>query len=138
MLEEFQKVAVHGLIKREGKYLITHRSLEENWKPGEWDIPGGTVEFGELDPKKALDREIVEETGLRVKIGSLLHLYSSMSNSQRHQFQFVYACEYQSGEIKLNPKDHSEYKWTTIEEMAQFPMIAFLKSLYDEVLVKNI
>lgn len=137
MTKPFQKIAVHGLIKNKGKILLTHRSKLNDWKPGEWDIAGGTVEFGELDPKASLAREILEETGLVVKINNIIHLYSSLSGSLRHQFQFVYDCDYVGGEVKLDPNEHDEYKWVKIIEMKDLPLIAFLKSLYIEVLTKR-
>jgi 8-oxo-dGTP diphosphatase len=138
MTKPYQKNAVHGLIKNGNKYLITRRSKVNDWKPGEWDIAGGTVEFGELNPKEALAREILEETGLVVKIGNLIHLYSSMSGPLRHQFQFVYECDYQGGDIKLDPEEHEEFRWVSVEEMGKLNLIAFLRSLYDEFLKTSI
>ncbi len=134
MADQFQKVAVHSLIKNGDRYLVTRRSQLNDWKPGEWDTPGGEVEFGELNPKEALAREVFEETGLKVRIGKLLHLYSSQSNPSRHQFQFVYECEYVDGEVKLNPEEHDEFRWVRPDEMEKMPLIAYLRSLYEEEL----
>ena len=134
MVEQYQKVAVHGLIKDGDRYLVTRRSQLNDWKPGEWDTPGGSVEWGELVPEEALAREISEETNLEVKISGPIHLYSSLSDSHRHQFQLIYACEYQGGEIHLNPEEHDEYRWVTLKEMGELPMIAFLADLKERTL----
>lgn len=131
MPEQHQKVAVHALIKRDGKYLLTRRSQLNDYKPGEWDIPGGSVEFSE-DPQKALEREVDEESKLKVKIGKPVHIYSHVSNLNRHQFQIIYECEYLSGEVKLNPEEHDQAAWSTWEEMAQLPLIAFMQSFIDK------
>ena len=131
-----QKIAAHGLVKRNDKYLITRRSLVNDYKPGEWDVPGGTIEFGE-DPIKALKREIVEESGLKVEIKGPLYLYSYMSNPKRHQFQIVYECKYLKGDVKLNPREHDKYLWATSSEIAKLSKIAFLKGLYNDYLHKN-
>lgn len=138
MAEQNQKVAVHGLIINGDKFLITKRSALNDFKPGEWDIPGGSVEFGEEDCEAALNREIAEETGLKVKVGKLLHLYSFLSGPERHQFQFIYECIYAGGDVVLNPGEHDEYKWVTPEEMSGFPLIAFLRDLYEKVLIKQL
>ncbi len=128
-----QKIAAHGLIKRNSKYLVTRRSLVNDYKPGEWDVPGGTIGFGE-DPIKALEREIFEESGLKVKIKRPLYIYSYMSNPKHHQFQIVYECKYLKGDVKLNPKEHDKYLWATVPEIAKLPKIAFLKGLYNDYL----
>ena len=133
MSEPFQKVAVNGFIRDGNRFLITRRSSRNDWKPGEWDIPGGTVEFGEVDPTSALSREIFEETGLRVGIGKLLHLYSSVTDSRRHQFQIIYDCEFLGGEIRLNPEEHDGFQWVSEGETDGLPLIAFLKDYMDRI-----
>ena len=40
-----------------------------------WTTPGGRVEKGE-PPRKALEREIFEETGYRVEVGLLIGVYA--------------------------------------------------------------
>lgn len=127
----FQRVAAHALIvNNEGKVLVAHRMATNDWKPNEWDIFGGSIEMGELDPEKALAREIMEEAGLKVKVIRLLDVYASLSNQQRHQFQMTYLCEYLGGEIVMEENDHDEYRWVTVQELAELPnKIAFLESL---------
>ena len=67
MINKIQKVAVAGaLFNEEGSVLIVQRSQKETYLPGYWELPGGKVNFGE-DPKEALIREFIEETGLSTK-----------------------------------------------------------------------
>jgi len=124
--------ASHGLIKKDNKYLITLRASDKNYMANFWDIPGGTIEFSEKI-YDALNREIKEETGLTVKIGDFLYCYDYISETipGRHQFQMVFNCEYLSGEVILNPKEHQEYRWVTLEEMAGLPKIVFLEKLVE-------
>jgi len=129
---QYFKVAAHGLIKKDGKYLVTHRASVNDYMPNFWDVPGGTVEFDEK-AVDALVREITEESGLKVNVGKIIFSFDYLSNPERHQFQLVYECDYISGEIKLNPEEHDEYKWATVEEMKDLPKIAFLDALYQEI-----
>lgn len=125
------KVAVHGLIKKGNKYLLTKRSATDNYMPKYWDIPGGTIEFGE-DISKALKRELKEEVGIKVEIKDIVFAYNFISNKVRHQYMLVYECSFLTGEPKLSA-DHSEYCWLTISEMKKLKLISFVKAL-----VKNL
>jgi len=124
--------AAHGLIKKGDKYLVTLRAAEKNYMANFWDIPGGTIEFGEKS-YDALNREIKEETGLTVKVGKFLYCYDYISEtvSSRHQFQMVFECQYLSGEVVLNPREHQTYRWVTLEELKDLPKIAFLEKLVE-------
>ena len=60
---QYVRVAVHGLIKKDNKFLITKRPFDDDYMPDVWDLPGGTIKFQE-NIKNALIREINEETTL--------------------------------------------------------------------------
>ena len=49
-----------------GRLLLIRRGTEPN--RGRWSVPGGRVEPGE-SPADAVEREVLEETGLRVRAG---------------------------------------------------------------------
>lgn len=52
-----------------GRLLVVQRGHEP--AKGRWSVPGGKVEAGESDVE-AVRREILEETGLAVRVGALL------------------------------------------------------------------
>lgn len=59
-------VAVKALLRDEyGRVLVLRRSVTDKRRPLTWDLPGGTVEYGQ-DPVAALHREVQEETGITV------------------------------------------------------------------------
>ena len=57
---------VCGLLVRDGKALLVHRSPERAVYPGVWDLPGGHVEPGESKPA-ALVRELAEELDVGIE-----------------------------------------------------------------------
>jgi 8-oxo-dGTP diphosphatase len=126
---QYVRVAVHSLIKKDDKFLITKRPFDDDYMPMLWDIPGGTIKFQE-NANDALIREINEETKLKVKIGNIIFCYDFPSGPERHQFQMVYECEYESGEVILNPDDHDEFRWASLDEIEQLPKIALLEELF--------
>lgn len=133
-MDTFQKVAVHAFIEKDGKFLTTLRSSINDYKPGEWDFPGGTVEFSE-EPLEALNREILEETGLKVEISKPIYVCSQAQDS-RHQFWIIYECKYVGGEVKLNPEEHEKYLWVDNSKISKLPMIYFLNKFYEDYLTK--
>jgi 8-oxo-dGTP diphosphatase len=54
---------VAGLLLRDGRMLLCHRSADRTWYPDVWDLPGGHIEPGE-SPPAALARELQEELGI--------------------------------------------------------------------------
>lgn len=134
--EKIQKVAVHGLIKKGDKYLVLRRSKINDYMPGKWDLPGGSIEFGEKI-ETALKREINEETSLKINHPKFYYIFSFVHKNFRHQFQLVYLCDFLRGNIKLNPEEHDEYRWVALKDLKQFNKIAFLDALYNQIFVKE-
>ncbi|MEZ5097747.1 MAG: NUDIX domain-containing protein [Nocardioides sp.] len=70
-----QRVAAYAVILRDDRILLSqvapHISPE-----GAWTLPGGGVDHGE-NPRDALLREIVEETGLDAMVGETARVYSA-------------------------------------------------------------
>jgi 8-oxo-dGTP diphosphatase len=60
-----------GLIRRDGRFLVRMRPQGTVYA-GFWEFPGGKCEPGEI-PAQAVKRECLEETGLRVAVGTLRH-----------------------------------------------------------------
>lgn len=65
--EAKQWVAVTVLVFRAGRMLSMRRAATQQAGPGLWEGVSGRVRVGE-DPIAAARREIVEETGLRVRV----------------------------------------------------------------------
>jgi 8-oxo-dGTP diphosphatase len=65
------RVACVGAVVRDnrGRLLMIQRGHPP--AQGSWSLPGGRVEAGESDAE-ALAREVLEETGLRIRVGPLL------------------------------------------------------------------
>lgn len=107
---------VGTLIEYKGKILILHR-LDNIPQGGTWGLPAGKVEKGESNIETAV-REIFEETGLQVKEE---HLEYVMNFDWHFPEVTVYFPTYrlrlnESFDVKLEPKEHSEYKWITPKE----------------------
>jgi len=85
MLEKVE-IRVAGILIHKGKIL-----LAEHEKAGEkyWVIPGGRLKFGET-LKKALLREMKEETGLDVEIGKRMLVNDFIEKGEKRQVLNIY------------------------------------------------
>ena len=61
------EIAVVGIVEHKGNILIGKKQNKQHFLSGGWHIPGGKINKEE-NYKKALKRELLEETGCRVKI----------------------------------------------------------------------
>ena len=58
---KYTHLGIYGVIKKDNKILLIKKA--KGVYTNLYDLPGGTIEFGET-PEQALIREIAEETGL--------------------------------------------------------------------------
>lgn len=77
-----------------------------------WELPGGQVEEGEpLD--EAVQREVLEETGLIIRPVSITGVYYNISKTI---LSVVFRGEYLSGTIKIQPDEILEAKFVSLNE----------------------
>ncbi|HKF04661.1 MAG TPA: NUDIX hydrolase [Candidatus Sulfotelmatobacter sp.] len=87
---------------------------------GQWSIPGGVLEVGEL-VREAAVREAREETGLIVETGELLGVFDRVLRDAEKRVQYHYVlidflCRPVGGEF-LAASDAAEARWFRREEL---------------------
>jgi len=108
------------LIEKDHKLLLGKRS-QGSIKGGMWCLPCGFVEHHESYINAAC-REIVEETGLKVKITSLVNVSSNLLNHSVHTIVIVLTAKIIDGRLKAGD-DLVELEW--IDTSANLPKMAF-------------
>ncbi len=105
-------------VEDEYKFLILKRTPEDGdfWQP-----LTGTVNDGEklID---CLKRELKEETGIDNSINFTDEIWRFDWKNKRDEtvIEFVFGIEIDSNsQIKLNPSEHSEYKWCSFDEVVK-------------------
>jgi 8-oxo-dGTP diphosphatase len=88
---------------------------------GQWSIPGGVLEVGEM-VREAAVREAQEETGLRVEAGELLGVYDRILRDPERRVQYHYVlidflCRRVGGEL-IAASDAAEVRWFTRQELS--------------------
>lgn len=80
-------IGVGGIIFNSDTILLVKRDKAPG--KGEWSLPGGAVELGET-LLEALEREIEEETSLKVKIRDLVRVLERITHDNNGEIQFHY------------------------------------------------
>ena len=103
-------IGVYALIQKDDSMLL----IEKVRGPytGMWDLPGGSIEFGET-PLEALHREVLEETGLSISQSELLNILShnvtyknkDNENETIHHIGMLYRVEINPNNTLKNDSD---------------------------------
>jgi ADP-ribose pyrophosphatase YjhB (NUDIX family) len=125
-------VGVGGVVIEGGRTLLICRGNEP--LKGRWSIPGGTLELGET-LVEGVARELLEETGLEVRVGPLIEVFERISpgnppdanaatppESSGPRFHFViadYLCERIGGQVRAGG-DVTDVAWARQSELAPY------------------
>ncbi|MCH8094636.1 MAG: NUDIX hydrolase [Chloroflexi bacterium] len=90
------KVGAGVLLSKDDKILLVRRAVEPEL--GKWTIPAGFVE-GDEDPKDTAIRECKEETGLEVRIVSILDVIHGREHSSGASIVIIYTGEIIGGDL---------------------------------------
>ena len=137
-------IAVTGIVRKGGKFLICKRSEKEKIFPGKWCVPGGKVTqedfihlpkdtrdhwFGVLE--KTLQREIQEECNIKIKnIGYVSNLALIRPSGFSTIIISLYA-DYDSGETKMLQEDELvDFAWVSLEEAKEYDLI---ENIYEQM-----
>lgn len=117
------RVAAYAVVERRGKILLTH------WRRGHlhgWTLPGGGLESGE-DPRDAVVREVMEETGLEARVGKLLGVDSRVmvreevpegNDPELHTIRIVYRASVKDGPLRNEIGGSSdEARWVPLRDV---------------------
>ncbi len=123
--------------KQREKILLTQRT--DN---GRWCLPGGQVESGE-SVTEACEREVWEETGLRVRVTRLIGVYSNPDQlviyPDGNKAFFVvlsFEAEIIEGTLGLS-NETTAYGYFTLREMDSMPMHGEHKSRVEDALLND-
>ncbi len=90
-----------------------------------WGIPGGRCEKGETAHETVV-REMKEETGIDLSDKPLKYfgkVYIRLPDVDFTYHMFAHALEAIPNDIAMDPAEHTEYRWITLQEALQLPLI---------------
>ncbi len=117
-------VAVKGLIINEkNEYLVLTKAKSEIIDAkafGNYDLPGGRLEFGE-SLAEALSREVFEETGIRrYKLDKVINATTIMTDENQQLTIITYLIKTKEEKVTLS-QEHTSYNWFSAENVNLLP-----------------
>lgn len=127
--------------EEDGRCLILKRHERETAHPGKYAVPGGKLEWGQLDldsptrlngdvldfedaVEDVLEREAREEAGIEIERD--LHYINSVAFVRPDGIPSVlvkFAACYMGGDVVLEEGDFTDYAWVNAEEVLNYPCI---------------
>lgn len=116
----YPQLAVSAAIFRTGKILLVRRARFP--AKGFYSLPGGRVEFGET-LHAALNREVAEETGLKIEIIGLAGWREVVPGADGggHYLIMSFAARWTDGEVTLND-ELDDFRWLAPDEIGELKL----------------
>lgn len=119
-----------AVVFRDGAVLLVERRNPPC--ANQWAIPGGKVRLGET-LQQAVEREILEETGIRIKAGEPVYAFDLIERDAADNVQWHYAiidlqAEYLEGEVHAGD-DAAAAAWFQPDQLAQINVNATTRKL---------
>jgi ADP-ribose pyrophosphatase YjhB (NUDIX family) len=110
-----QRIRVAGLVRKDDDFLLIQQ--EDRSGKLHWSLPGGRLEASDADMFRGVEREVLEETGLRVDAGRLLFL-SEYSGPDMFALTLIFECHLAEGEDPANIHLNNTMEDDNIHEVA--------------------
>ena len=128
------QVAIGAVVIQDNRVLLVKRNKEPG--KGDWAIPGGSVKLGET-LQQAAEREILEETGLRIKAREPVYIFDAIIRDEEGQIRFHYViidlmADFISGE-PVPSDDAADARWFGPKELEGFKVSERTKDLLRKI-----
>lgn len=113
------QVCVGAVVVDDDRLLLIRRG--HGPAAGEWSVPGGRVEFGEL-MVESLVREVKEETGLDVAVGDYLGYVERITDDHHFVIHDFLAVAFET-EPTIAGDDAAEVRWVELSAVADLNLV---------------
>ena len=128
MSEEKPRVGIGVMILKDWKVLMSLRKGSHG--EGEWQFPGGHLEFGESFERCAV-REVKEETDIEIENVRFQFLANVKKYANKHYVHIGLIADYKSGKVKnTEPEKSGEWGWFEFNNLPQ-PIFEMCKIAFE-------
>ena len=133
---QVSRYGAYGIVLSESKLLLTLKAAGPF--KGLWDLPGGSIEFGER-PEEACKRELLEETALaasQFELFSIVTFNNEYDNNDgRYAFHHIGIIYKVTGAVPMaNLVAEEEMQWISLCDIKQEELTPFAKHVTKELI----
>lgn len=129
-------IGAKALIVHEGKVLIVREAAyDEGISTGMWDVPGGRIN-PEEPILEGLQREVTEESGLKIEPGEVLGVFETfpeIKGEACHIVRVFYKAKALNTDVVLS-QDHDMCEWVTLADLEGKKFVSSVEDLIHKVL----
>jgi 8-oxo-dGTP diphosphatase len=118
------RISAYAILIDAGKILLCRCSPGSD-PAGFWTLPGGGIDFGE-DPAAAVVREVSEETGFDIAVGTIITINSKAHHANgidHHAIRILYDAKIIGGELTSEINGSTDLaEWLPLHEIAKYPL----------------
>jgi 8-oxo-dGTP diphosphatase len=130
------EVCVSAVVVDDGRLLMVRRGRGR--AQGDWALPGGRVEPGEL-LAEAVVREVLEETGLEAVCGELIGVVELVGDGEAHQIVLAHRGSLLADAEPTPGDDAAEARWVALGDVADHRLAPGLAEfLHDHQVIETI
>ena len=107
------------IINKKGEFLILKLPINKEFTKEMWMFPGGRLEEEE-QPEMGLKREVLEETGLKIKIIAPIHT-ARWGIENPAKYSVFYLCKLIGGEKAKISFEHVDSTWVNFKDIEKVP-----------------
>ena len=127
------RIGVGGICRYRNKILLV--KIGYGPSEGKWILPGGLVEFGEK-LSEAVEREVLEETGVQTKaeeIVSVRHMISQRNREgKKSDLYITFRVKYVNGEPTAHNREVSAAEFVTIKQLKNRKLGELVRHIIDK------
>jgi 8-oxo-dGTP pyrophosphatase MutT (NUDIX family) len=104
--------------------LLLKRTPQRLSNPDLWECGGGTVHANESF-EAAAQRQLQEETGMTASRWKTLECFEVEISHGEIVPGIAFSCKAKpDAQVKIDPREHAEYRWVTIGDMEDMPLVS--------------
>ena len=107
------------IVNFRGEFLILKLPINKEFKKEMWMLPGGRLDEND-QPEKGLQREVKEETNLKIKVISPVHT-ARWGIEKPQKYSVFYLCKLIGKQNVKISHEHTESEWIKLNDIEKIP-----------------